>query len=74
MVLIAQLRLSVEEYTVLSQIARKEGTSIQDLLARRFQDLVDKEIETALGGKENYENRTKEEKRPGRIFIDAVKK
>lgn len=74
MVLIAQLRLSVEEYTVLSQIARKEGASIQDLLARRFQDLVDKEIETALGRKEIYENRAKEENRPGRIFIDAVKK
>ena len=74
MVLIAQLRLSVEEYTVLSQTARKEGTSIQVLLARRFQDLVDKEIETALGGKENDENRAKKENRPGRISIDAVKK
>lgn len=74
MVLIAQLRLSVEEYTVLNQIARGEGKTTQDLLIQRFLEVIDKEIEVALGGKEIYENRAKEENRSRRISIDAVKK
>lgn len=53
MVLNAQIRLSVEEYTALHQIARREGKNIQELLAQRFQDLVEGEIEAFLGGTEH---------------------